>query len=259
MDSMPEFLAHNVLLPNGQPTIADKNMYMDQSPWFLGVKRTLNTTFGPDLNGISILDIGCGEGGYAAEFARLGMISKGVEIRRRNLERCEFLKESLDLDNLTYERGDANDLEKFGPVDVIFCCGLLYHLPNPISFINVAGKIARRMLFIHTHFSVAVESPATKRYKLSPICMNEGVPGRYFKEHDNPPEERLEKLRGLSWGNSSSFWVQKEYLLGAIQSAGFDFVFEQYDTFKGAIAKEMVSGYYTMHDRGAFVGIKTKY
>jgi len=89
--------------------------------------------------------------------------------------------------------------------------------------------------------------------------MNEGVPGRWYYEHAVSNETTLqqEQFRSSSWMNRRSFWVQKEYLLGAIGDAGFDIVLEQYDALGPRIASAMTKGYLYRTDRNLFVGIKS--
>ena len=52
----------------------------------------------PDgLHGKSIVDIGCRAGGYSTEFARLGMIATGIEVRQFNYRNCLRVKAGTDL------------------------------------------------------------------------------------------------------------------------------------------------------------------
>jgi hypothetical protein len=46
----------------------------------------LNLVFPDGLRGKRIADLGCLEGGYAVEFARLGMNATGIEVRDSNFQ-----------------------------------------------------------------------------------------------------------------------------------------------------------------------------
>ena len=92
---------------------------------------------------------------------------------------------------------------------------------------------------------------------------NEGVRGRWQIEF---PDENLmlrirdeENSRHASYGNTKSFWLQKCYLLDILKKAGFNTVYEQYDSLGDDIAHSMLDkeGYYKKHRRCLFVGVKT--
>ncbi len=66
----------------------DIHWTIDQHPVFGATRRVLQLLYPSGLNGHSIADLGCLEGGYAIEFARLGMISTGIEVRESNIRNC---------------------------------------------------------------------------------------------------------------------------------------------------------------------------
>src|SRR5215831_8569837 len=67
------FTVHNVRLDDGTFTRPCEPLEMSENLWFRSAKRALSLAFGGSLAGRSIVDLGCLEGGYTAEFARLGM------------------------------------------------------------------------------------------------------------------------------------------------------------------------------------------
>ena len=99
--------------------------------------RTLRSLFRPEeIPTTSVVDLGCLEGGYAAAFARAGFCATGIEVRDLNMESCRFVESELQLDNLAFIQDDARNVEKHGPFDAVFCCGLLYHLDHPRAFLR---------------------------------------------------------------------------------------------------------------------------
>jgi len=82
---MITFTAHNVRLDNGIQTKAEVGYTMDQYPAFKSAQRILNLVFQGDKKRFRIVDIGCLEGGYATEFARMGFESLGIEVRKENI------------------------------------------------------------------------------------------------------------------------------------------------------------------------------
>jgi hypothetical protein len=51
-----------------------------------------------------IADLGCLEGGYSVEFARLGYQTLGLDVREANIEVCRYVKSRVALPNLVSAR-----------------------------------------------------------------------------------------------------------------------------------------------------------
>jgi hypothetical protein len=68
-----EFSAHNIRLDDGTYTKPDIGYSMDAHPWFVSSRRIIETVFPGDKSGPRLVDLGCLEGGYAVEFARMGI------------------------------------------------------------------------------------------------------------------------------------------------------------------------------------------
>ncbi len=250
------FTAHNIRLDDGSETYPPLGITMDRHPITLSVAAMLRTVFADGLAGKSVIDVGCLEGGYATEFARLGMASTGLEVRDSNYANCLYVKQRTNFPNLTFIKGDANDIGKYGRFDVFFVNGLLYHLDRPRAFLEAVAANCNKILFLQTHVSYAHQTPAAQLYSLSEMTENEALVGRWFHEHGDISEQALDQIKWTSWANHRSFWIQKEHLLGLLKQIGFDLVFEQFD-WMGDIVTEMTSGSYPQIDRGMFVAIKT--
>jgi hypothetical protein len=87
-------------------------------------------------------------------------------------------------------------LREFGRFDVVFCAGLLYHLPEPWSLIKQFRTVAPD-LFLSTHFAEREE------------VVVEGRSGRWYQEFG--AEDRLS---GMS---VRSFWYTKSALLRELE------------------------------------------
>lgn len=254
---------------------------MDVHPWFLAAKRLLDATFPGSKDQLRIADLGCLEGGYTVEFARLGFKSFGIDVRESNIEACRYVQSKVALPNLEFVQDDVWNIAKYGTFDAVFCCGLLYHLDKPREFLKVLSGVTKRVLILQTHFSQAGDSPtwihprrlrrqlgrlfplkntATTTHKLSFLSENEGIPGRWFSEFRNERafRDRVNR-RWAAWNNRKSFWVQREYILQSMRESGFDVVLEQFDGLGSNLATEMTKGSYRTSGRGTFVGIKTAY
>lgn len=275
------FTAHNIRLDDGTYTKPDAGASIDVHPWFLGAKRVLDATFPGDKTHLRIADLGCLEGGYTVEFARLGLQAFGLDVRESNIEACRHVQSKVNLPNLEFVRDDVWNIGSYGRFDATFCCGLFYHVDKPREFLDLLSKVTKRVLILQTHFSEADDSPAfihprrlrralsriiplkntaTTTHKLSFLTKHEGLPGRWFSEFRNERAFRDRKnRRWAAWNNRSSFWVQREFLLQAIRDAGFDLVLEQFDNLGADIALEMTKGSYRSSGRSTFIGIKTSY
>lgn len=278
---MVSFTAHNIRLDDGTYTKPDAGLSLDVHPWFLAAKRVLDATFPGDKTQLRIADLGCLEGGYTVEFARLGFQALGLDVREQNIDACRYVQSRVNLPNLDFVRDDVWNIAAYGLFDATFCCGLFYHLDKPREFLDVLSRVTKRVLILQTHFSEAKDSPsfihprrlrralsrviplantATTTHKLSFLTRHEGLPGRWFPEFRNERAFRdRANRRWASWNNRASFWIQREYLIQAIRDAGFDLVMEQFDALGADIALEMTKGSYRTSGRSTFIGIKTSY
>jgi SAM-dependent methyltransferase len=274
------FTAHNIRLDDGSYT-KPGGVPMESHPWFLAARRVLDATLSGGNEGLRIADLGCLEGGYTVEFARLGFQAFGIDVREANIEACRYVQSRVNLPRLEFVRDDVWNIEKYGTFDATFCCGLFYHLDRPREFLQLLARVTRRVLILQTHFSQASDSPsfihprrlrrllsrllplrntATTTHKLSFRTTHEGLPGRWFPEFRNERAFRdRENRRWASWNNRASFWIQREFLIQSIRDAGFDLVVEQFDGLGRDIALEMTTGSYRTSGRSTFVGVKTAY
>lgn len=206
--------AHNIHLADDVSTLgadyeADKLLRIVQLVADLG---------GAPIDRLSILDLGCLEGGYAVEFARRGARVVAVEGRRANLEKARFAKEVLGLDGLELVQGDVRDpaLLRLGRFDVVLCLGLLYHLPAPdvFEFVHRTAELASRLVVIDTYVGIGALRPFEHRGRT--------YWGRAVREHepDAPLEARLADL-WASLDNPESVWLARTSLLNLLADAGF--------------------------------------
>jgi len=252
---MVSFTHHNIRLDDGTLTKPEIGFLLSDSPWFLAAKRIIEFAFRGDIAGKRIVDLGCLEGGYTVEFARMGMEALGIEVRRSNFAACEYVRAHLALPNLRFVRDDVWNIKKYGEFDAVFCCGLLYHLDRPLEFLKMISPLCRRLLILNTHLARETPNP---NFSLGEMTEHEGVPGRWLHEFDpTSPDLDPEEIRWSSWSNPRSFWPRQEYILDALRKFGFGMVFEQFDYVGDNISDEMRHGYYATHDRRMLIGIKS--
>jgi hypothetical protein len=95
------------------------------------------------------------------------------------------------------------DLASLGPCDVVFCVGLLYHLPKPWKLIEQMSKVSRGV-FLWTHYVEKPKANATRHH----------YTGRLYWEWFF----LFEALSGLS---PVSFWPTQSELLRMLADYGF--------------------------------------
>jgi SAM-dependent methyltransferase len=252
--SAPVFTAHNIRLDDGTFTKPDAPDIHDDLR-FRAARRALDLVFPEDKGARSIVDLGCLEGGYSVAFARMGMQATGIEVRDINYQCCMYVKERVNLPNLRFIQDDALNFASYGAFDAIFCCGLLYHFDKPRAFVEQLARQTRRLLILDTHFALEAEGP-NPRFTLSEMTTHEGLKGRWFHEFDAAANTaQQQQMRWSSFGNSSSFWIKREHLIGLLRDVGFEAVYEVFDCFPGNVAEHLETQYPNVL-RGMFLGIK---
>jgi len=68
--------------------------------------------FPGDKSDLRLADLGCLEGGFAVEFARMGFQVLGVEVREANIPACKYVKANTNLPNLEFIKDDARSIAK---------------------------------------------------------------------------------------------------------------------------------------------------
>jgi hypothetical protein len=115
--------------------------------------------FAPEAK--TILELGSLEGAQTFIMARRDGVKRVVALegREANLRKARFVQELLQLGNVEFAQANLEnaDLAAFGKFDAVFCCGLLYHLPEPWKLIEQTAAIAPT-LFIWTQYAAENEA-----------------------------------------------------------------------------------------------------
>jgi SAM-dependent methyltransferase len=254
------FTAHNVRLDDGTFTFPQAHP-IDTVGDYVCVKNLLPLLYPDGWDGRSIVDLGCLEGGFATEFARLGLESTGIDVRESNIANAQFIKSRTNLPNLRFIRDDAWNVGKYGPFDLVFCVGLHYHIDNQNAFLQEMASACRRAIFIDTHVAPEYDhEPAVQTFNLSPLTVHEGLPGRWYIEHDldaSADRKQLETMKWASWENHRSFWPTKGGLVQSMRDAGFSIVMEDFDQLLNWSAHYLSpEGWHHQTARAMFVGVK---
>src|ERR1700748_577016 len=97
-----EFTNHNIRLDDGTYTKPGSTTTITDNTWFVSARKILETVFPGDKSKFRLADVGCLEGGYSVEFARLGFQVLGIEVRELNVAACNYVKSKVDLPHLEF-------------------------------------------------------------------------------------------------------------------------------------------------------------
>lgn len=252
---MSEFTAHNIRFKDGSMSMPSHPTLLADEARCVATLRFLRAFYGDRLATKRIVDLGCLEGGYALEFARVGMDSLGVEVRSSNFRNCQLVQEKSGFDNLRFVQDDVWNTHRYGPFDIAYCCGLLYHLDRPYEFLSMLGSVVKECVIVNTHFAPLEDE---SRFGLGPMTIHEGMPGRWVEEHGEEDLAVLDALRWASWDNQRSFWMTREAHVQAISDAGFKLVLEHWDA--AALSPKLLAvtsgADYRSFLRAVFIGIR---
>jgi 2-polyprenyl-3-methyl-5-hydroxy-6-metoxy-1,4-benzoquinol methylase len=107
----------------------------------------------------TVLELGSLEGGQTFELAARRFSMTAVDGRPENAERARWVRELLEVDGVEFIVADLENtrLRDFGAFDVVFCCGLLYHLPRPWELVDQVSDVAPAV-FLWTHYAADAEA-----------------------------------------------------------------------------------------------------
>lgn len=106
------------------------------------------------FKGANVLELGPLEGHHSYMLHKAGAKTvTAIEANSRAFLKCLCVKEIFSLDNVRFLLGDCveylrNNKQKY---DLVFANGILYHMQNPIEFLELLGKTTDRIV-MWTHY-----------------------------------------------------------------------------------------------------------
>jgi SAM-dependent methyltransferase len=171
---------------------------------------------GDRLDGMRVLELGPLEGAHTYQLEKLGAASiLAIEANAEAFLKCLITKEITGLRAANFMHGDfsqylANSNENF---DLVFCCGVLYHMPDPLALIGSIARCTKRC-FVWTHYYDGKNYPGPPREARS----DPRYPGviLYTVEYDNMDF-------GQFWGGNrpTSVWLDRDAIICAFHREGF--------------------------------------
>jgi len=167
------------------------------------------------LSGQRVLELGPLEGAHTYQLEQLGAEVTAVEANTEAFFKCLIVKELLQLRKARFLYGDCLSYLRSDPgrFDLIVCCGVLYHLENPLELIELMASHADRV-YLWTHYEPEVSAESPRGVE---VTWN-GEAYRYFSRDNSG--RRLEKYWG--GGQARSARLTRADLMRACRSVGFD-------------------------------------
>lgn len=179
------------------------------------VAQVVRDSSGERLRESRVLDLGCNDGGFSIELARLGVREViGIEGREANLTSGLATQRNEGLSQVKFVISDVRDfsVKEYGEFDVVLCLGLLYHLdvPDLFEFVRTVAAACRGYAIIETQIGLAPKATVASN--------GSTYRGLWYAEDVSRP--------GASLDNPRSFWLTKPSLLNLLADAGFTSVSE---------------------------------
>ena len=188
--------------------------------------QTVSDLSASRVKGLRILDLGCGEGGFALEFGRQGAEVVAIEGRFALAEKADFAREALGLRHVSIVRGDVRRLsaEEHGFFDVVLALGILDRLDAPAVF-----DVAKRVGSVCTGFAL-IEARLAARPRATHVSDGIAFRGAPQREHA-ATASRAQRLASAdrSLDNERSFLLTRVSMLSLLARSGFSSIAEALD------------------------------
>lgn len=199
---------------------------------------------GAEITKCTVLEVGPLEGAHAYQLIHSGARSvTAVEAHPEAYLKCLVLKEILSMERVNFLYGDAvSFLRSIGHAyDIGFACGFLYHMANPVEFLELLCRRTKAVFLWTVYWD--------KAFSLNHPDLPAGTAGVQESSHAGLRHtlHRHEYGAGLDygqfWGGPESFsnWMEKDDILRAFTHFGFSRQIVELETNPNGCALRMVA------------------
>ena len=91
------------------------------------------------------LDVGCGTGRFSIVMGKMGGVVSGIDPGPKSVDQASKLINLLNIKNVTYNVGNAYDLQfEDNTFDFVVCNGVLHHLDQPIKALKEIFRVLKK-------------------------------------------------------------------------------------------------------------------
>ena len=177
-----------------------------------------------DLQDANVLELGPLEAGHTIQLERLGARVTGIEANKLAYMRCLIVKEIVGLTKAKFKLGDFMKWLELSDqtYDLIVASGVLYHLGDPLRFIDLAAK-SSKVLYLWTHFvhddMMPVGDPRRGVLVKTPALVDfHGTPLRLYRRTYASAQANDSFNGGMIDTHS---WMHRDDILEALRLVGF--------------------------------------
>lgn len=162
------------------------------------------------LNGLQVLDVGCGGGILSESMAREGAQVLGIDLAAASLNVAQLHALEAGVTNVTYQEIAVEALAQQRPqqYDVVTCMEMLEHVPDPLSIVRACSELVKPGGWVF--FSTINRTP--KAFVLAIVTaeyiMNLLTKGTHEYKKFIKPSELSEWVRAAQLSPSSMMGVQ---------------------------------------------------
>lgn len=181
------------------------------------------------IEGKVVLEVGPLEGMHTYMLDKHSPLKlDAVEANQICYLRCLITSQVLKIGRARFHLGDINDWLRYGKeqYDVIFACGVLYHMNNPSEFLRLAS-LRTNEIFIWTHYYSEDSLPVGDLRNLPfsgkiNVVETAGIAVRcYERSYNNTAEGNPSFCGGM---NDKHYWLHRDDLLAVLPALGFNSV-----------------------------------
>ncbi|MEQ4575193.1 MAG: TIGR04290 family methyltransferase [Gammaproteobacteria bacterium] len=202
---------HNLHLPGGEQTAPD-HAYGD----FPAFKwRQIEPHIPRDLQGATVLDIGCNAGFYSFELARRGARVTAIDVDPHYLAQARWAARQLGLEaQVSFRQMQIYEIADLpGRFDWIWLMGVLYHLRHPLLALDIVRRKCADRMVLQT-----MTMPETEQLDTPPDL---GLDER--DRLQSPGWPRMAFIEHRLAGDPTNWWAPNAAcVLAMARSAGFE-------------------------------------
>jgi hypothetical protein len=171
-----------------------------------------------------ILELGPLEGGHSYMFQNMGaqqVIS--IEANTRAFLKCLCIKEIFKLDKVEFRLGDfvpflKQDNSRY---DLVFACGVLYHMEEPIELLKTISKVTdKTLIWTHYYDENIISNRADLVHKFNDFSSFE-YEGVSYEGSTQSYKEALEWSGFCGGPKPVSKWLTRTSIIKALKQFGF--------------------------------------